>query len=274
VPADAVVVASFNFPESRLLAEIYAGALERAGLNVRRELELGPRELVSPALDQGHVDVVPEYLGTALGAADPSVVATTTPDALTALRAADGPRHLRVLEPAPAQNQNAVVVTKATATRLHLAVTSDLGPVAQTLRLGGPPECPSRPYCLQGLTQVYGLRFGQFVAVSGADRAQRALDDDVVDVAIMFTTDGRLADGGLVALADDRHLQPPENVVPVVREAVASRYGSRLVDALDRVSARLTTSALRLLNWRVSVGGRDPRAEASGWLTRQRLGGG
>ncbi|HET6954469.1 MAG TPA: ABC transporter substrate-binding protein [Acidimicrobiales bacterium] len=271
-PGRGVVVASFNFPESRLLAEIYAAALEDEGIEVRREIDLGRRELVDPALRQGLVDVVPEYLGSALSAADPgSAVDRSDPVAVSgALAAAVDGWGLRVLVHAEAQNQNALVVSRATAERLALAATSDLGPVAPSLTLGGPPECPRRPQCLVGLTDVYGLRFAAFVPLDGQAQVRRALEDGVVDVGVLFTTDGALAGDELVVLADDRGLQPAENVVPVVRAAVLDgRSGGRVAAALDEVSRRLTTANLRFLNWRVTVAGNDPAAEARAWLVRQ-----
>ena len=271
---EGVGVASFNFPESRLVAEIYAQALEDEGVDVRRELDLGPRELVMPALRQGLVDLVPEYIGTALTAADPGAAADVSdPEAVRgALASAVEPWGLRVLAHAAAQNQNALVVTRRTAERLSLAAVGDLGPAAATLTLGGPPECPERPYCLGGLRDVYGLRFEAFVPIAGQDRVRRALDDGVVDVGVLFTTDGALVGGDLVQLADDRGLQPAENLAPLVRaDVVAGAGGDRVVTALDEVSARLTTANLRFLNWRVSVAGNAPAAEAHGWLVRQGL---
>jgi osmoprotectant transport system substrate-binding protein len=83
------------------------------------------------------------------------------------------------------------------------------------------------------------------------------------------TTDGYLASGDLVLLADDRQLQPAENIVPLVRAAAVARYGARLGGALDAVSARLTTSDLISLNWRVTVAGNNVLAEARAWLQRQ-----
>jgi osmoprotectant transport system substrate-binding protein len=100
---------------------------------------------------------------------------------------------------------------------------------------------------------------------------QTALTDGVVDVGIMFTTDGHLAGSELVLLADDRSLQPVENVVPIVRDAVLRRWGDRVADTLNAVSARLTTETLRFLNWRVAVAGNEVNAEARGWLVRQGL---
>lgn len=250
---DAVVVASFNFPESELLAEMYAAVLENEGIEVERQLGLGPREIVGPALLQGHVDVVPEYIGSAL----PSI--------------SEPGSGVRLLTPAAAQNQNALVVTRSTAERLGLETLSDLATHASDLTLGGPSECPEREFCLRGLARVYGMTFAAFVPLDGASRTYRGLQEGVVDVAVMFTTDGHLAMRDLVTLADDRHLQPSENVVPAVRDEVVEQHGERVAAAIDRVSERLTTTSLRLLNWRVSIAGRSPRAEAEGWLLRQGL---
>ncbi len=266
-----VVVASFNFPESKLLAAIYGLAIGHAGIPVRFQFNLGPRELVQPALEQGLVDLVPEYLGTALTNLDPAVKAAMWQPAEVrrALARALARWHILVLAPAPAQDQNGVVVTSASARRLHLRTVSDLRPLAGKLALGGPPECPARPYCLPGLRTVYGLRFARFLPFDTEQQRVAALQDGVVNVAMLFTTDGNLATGGLALLSDDRHLQPAENVVPVLRAAVVKRWGPGVVSAVNAVSARLTTRALRFLNWRVQVAGKSALDEARGWLERQ-----
>lgn len=268
----ALVVASFDFPESVLLAEVYAQALEAAGVPVRRELRLGPRELVLPALRQGLVDVVPEYLGSALAAvSDGPVAATSTVTARRQLAAALAPDGLRVLAPSSAQDQNGLAVTRTTAERLGLRATSDLRGVAGRLALAGPPECPERPYCLLGLQRAYGLSFARFAAYVRESQRVTALEQGVVDVAVVFTTDGLLADADLVLLTDDRRLQPVENVTPVVSRAAVERYGERVVAALEGVSRALTSSALVVLSWRVEVAGQDVAAEARGWLLRRGL---
>jgi len=269
--AGTVVVASFNFPESELLAAIYGLAIRNAGIPVRLELGLGPRELVRPALEQGLADLVPEYLGTALNSVQPDAkVAWTDPAAeRNALAVAFAGWHIQVLTPAAAQDQNGVVVTRATAARLHLRTVSDLRRVAGGLSIGGTPECPKRPYCLPGLRSVYGLRFAAFEPFDAQAERVTALLDGVVDVAVLTTTDGNLATGNLVLLADDRHLQPAENVAPIVTDSATARYGKRLTGVLDEVSSRLTTNALLFLNWRVQVAGDDVVAEARAWLERQ-----
>jgi osmoprotectant transport system substrate-binding protein len=267
-----VVVSSFNFPESALLAEIYAQAIEAAGIPVHRELNLGPRELVQPALLAGLVDVVPEYLGSALASLAGADGALTA-DAATArdrLVAVLSPWGVEVLEPSAAQNQNGLVVSRATAERQGFRSISDLARLAG-LTLAGPPECPQRPYCLPGLESRYGIRVARFMPFDGESQRATALIEEVVDVAVMFTTDGRLATGDLVLLDDDRALQPAENIVPVISAAAMERYGDRLSGALNAVSAELTSNGLSFVNWRIDSAGRDIATEARGWLERHAL---
>jgi osmoprotectant transport system substrate-binding protein len=276
IRSDAVVVASFNFAESELLAEIYAQALQAAGIPVRRELDLGTREMVQPAMRQGLVDVVPEYLGTALTSIAPGAHVDWTDSAavLTALRGALEPWKLVPLRPAPASDQNGFAVTERTAATLNVHTLSELAELKQRLILGGPSECPVRPYCLVGLGRVYRLEFKKFVAIDDEGQRATALAEGVIDVAVTFTTDGRLATGSLVLLQDDRGLQPAENVVPVVSSRVLQRYGDKVTATLNAVSAALDSPSLRFLNWRVSVVGKDISAEANGWLSRHGLLGG
>lgn len=265
-----VVVASFNFPESELLAAIYGLAIRHAGIPVQLQLDLGPRELVQPALEQGLVDVVPEYLGTALTSLQPhaGVPMSDPAPVRAALARALARWNVQVMTPAAAQDQNGIVVTDATARRLGLSTVSDLRRAAGGLTLGGSPECPDRPYCLPGLRRVYGLRFAGFLPFGTERQRVAALEEGVVDVAVLDTTDGNLATGDLVLLSDDRHLQPVENVVPVITGRAIARYGKRLADAVNAVSAQLTTRALLFLGWRVEVAGNGIQAEARAWLER------
>jgi osmoprotectant transport system substrate-binding protein len=268
---DAVVVSSFDFPESEILAELYAQALEAAGVPVKRELQLGPRELVAPALEQGLVDVVPEYLGTALaylGGEQPRpATEEATRERLAAAYARQG---VRLLEPAPAEDQNSLVVTEGTALVYDLQTTSDLADVASAFSLGGPAECPDRPFCLQGLEDVYGLHFRRFVPLdSGGPLTVSALRDQEIDVGVLFSTDPHLVGGQFVELQDDRSLQPSENVVPAVRASVVDHWGEELRRPLDAVSAALTTDELRRLNAAVVLNGETPRQAARIWLSQR-----
>ena len=270
-PGPPVGVGSFNFPQSEQLAALYALALMQAGIPARLQLGLGPRELVQPAVAQGLVDVVPEYLGTALVSLEPGAcVATSDPVAVRhELVRALARWNVQVLQPAAAQDQDGLVVTGATAARLRLRTVSDLGPVAPQMVLGGAPECAQRPSCLPGLRRVYGLEFARFVPLDTEQERIDALGQGVVDVVVTGTAGGYLASGDLVLLADDRLLQPAGNIVPVVHAGAVERYGARLAGALDAVSARLTTSDLIYLNRQVTVAGHNVLAEARTWLERQ-----
>jgi osmoprotectant transport system substrate-binding protein len=259
--------ASFDFPESEILGELYGQALREHGYPVEPVVQLGAREVVAPALEQGKVDMVPEYLGSALNFLnDRDRVATSDPGLTHArLEQAFAPRGVSVLAYAPAQDRNGFVVTGELARMRGLEKLSDLIPMAGRLTLGGPPECPQRPLCLQGLQEVYRLRFARFEAMPSRDQTADELETGEIDVGMIDTTDPNLAKHDLVQLADDRDLQPAENVVPVVRREIVDAYGPSLVRLLNAVSAQLTTPDLARLNLQVDDGQPAPDA-AAGWL--------
>jgi osmoprotectant transport system substrate-binding protein len=272
-----VTVGSYDFAESRLLAELYSQSMEARGFRVQRAFGLGPREFVAPSLAAGLVEFVPEYAGTSLqfatlGAGVPVASSAVTHDAL---RHAFAPRDVTVLDAAPAQDKNAFVVRRDVAERYGLQRISDLAAVAPRLIFGGPPECPGRRLCLRGLEQVYDAKFKEFVRLdAGGPLTHSALDDGIVDVALLFSTDPALRRDDLVELEDDRALQPSENVTPLIRTGLLEREGPRLRAAVDDVSERLTTDVLRELNAQVSTdsaGVADVADVASRWLRAEGL---
>jgi osmoprotectant transport system substrate-binding protein len=273
-PAPTITVGSFDFPESILLAYIYAGALAAKRFPVRVLPDLGARELVDPALMNGLIQLVPEYSGSALdfmslGRRPATSDAAATYRSLTRLAASRG---LVAAQPAPAQDANAIVVTAATAARYHLRSIADLARQARGLVFGGPPECQERADCLLGLERTYGLRFKSFTATdTGGPLTLQALDSGQIGVGLLFTTDPGITAHHLVILADSRALQPAENVTPLVRRETAERYGPRLLAVLDAVSDRLTTGTLRSLDARVELTGLKPRKVADSWLRAQAL---
>jgi osmoprotectant transport system substrate-binding protein len=273
-PNDTVTVGSFDFPESRLLAELYSQALEAAGYPVRRAFDLGSREFVGPALMVGLVDLVPEYAGTAaqffgFGKDAPSSDPVVTRAQL--VRSLAG-RPIAALGEAEARNANAFVVTRETAEQDGLSTLSDLARISDDLVFGGAAECAVRPLCLVGLQKVYDISFKQVASLGEPDgpATLSALRNGYVDVAQLFTSDPALADGDLVELRDDRGLQPAENVTPLVRSEVLTRYGPRFAEVLDAVSSRLTTEELRALNasaaGRADVAPVDVGTVAADWL--------
>jgi osmoprotectant transport system substrate-binding protein len=268
-----ITVGSFNFPESVLLAYLYADALASQGYPVRVLPDLGSRELVDPALMAGLIQVVPEYTGSALEFADlgqqPATASTPATDQRLARSLAR--RDIRTGRPAVAQDGNAIVVTAATAARYHLRTIADLRPVARRLVFGGPPECAERADCLPGLRRAYGLHFRRFIPLdAGGPLTRQALVAGDISVALLFSTDPSIPAQHLVALTDNRHLQPAENIVPVVRRQTAARYPG-LLAALDAVSARLSTAVLVSLEDQVKLRGQAAWATAQTWLRAEGL---
>jgi osmoprotectant transport system substrate-binding protein len=270
---DVITVGSFDFAESIVVAEVYSQGLEAAGYKVERAFDLGPREFVGPALSAGLLEFVPEYAGTAsefysLSKAQPSDDVDATHTELTS--AVKGQR-LVALAAAPAQDANTFVVTASTADRLHLRALSDLQAVAPQLTFGGPPECPTRPLCLKGLEGTYGAKFREVVTLdAGGPLTRDALQGGLVDVALMFTTDPTIAADGFVELVDDRGLEPAENITPLVRTEIVTRWGTDLVALIDSISARLTTTAVRDLNASARAENADVAAIASAWWAATR----
>jgi osmoprotectant transport system substrate-binding protein len=265
--AGTIRFASYDFTENQILVEVYAEAARREGLLVSVQHGVGTREVVAPALEQGVVDVVIDYLGTALSFARPDASRLPrVPEEMHAVleRTLAG-RGVAVLEAAPAEDQNGFAVTTAFSIEHGVVRLSDLRPLAPQLTFGGPPECPERPFCLRGLEETYGLEFGAVRAMSSRTATVEDLRSGQIDVGLLETTDARLAVAPVVLLVDDRGLQPPENVVPLVRTAAIDRWGEELRTALDDVSARLTTADLVELNAAVELRGKTAEEAADQW---------
>ena len=265
--AAALRMASYDFHENQTLVEVYAEAARRAGVPVTVEHGMGTREILSPALEQGLVDVVVDYTGTALAfaRADPAPARRPPEEVHAALERTLSTRGVAVLAAAEAQDQNGFAVTRAFAGEHDVSRLSDLAPLAGELAFGGPPECPERPFCLLGLQDVYGLEFADVQAMTSRAETAEALRVGQIDVGMLETTDPRLAVSSLILLTDDRSLQPPENVVPLVRSDALDRWGNHLRTALDGVSARLTTEDLIQLNRLVEVEGLSSAEAAERW---------
>jgi osmoprotectant transport system substrate-binding protein len=265
-PVSTVRFVSFDFQENQILTEVYAEAVRRQGLPVSVQHGVGPREVVAPALQQGVVDVVIDYLGTALAFARPTADLPRDPVEMHEMLSRNlGERGVAVLTPAAAEDQNGFVVTTAFSSEHGIGKLSELAELAPSLTFGGPPECPDRPYCLRGLEDVYGLRFGEVVNMPSRAATVEALQSGLIDVGLLETTDARLAVAPIRLLIDDRELQPPENVVPLVRTGAIDRWGEELRTALDEVSTLLTTNDLVQLNRAVELEGLTPAEAAARW---------
>ncbi len=271
-----VIVGSTNFYEQITLGELYSQILEGNGYKVTRKFNLGNREIVYPAVKSGQIQIVAEYLATLLAFVDkdgkiakPSTDKTQTADGLKKAIDADG---LTVLAPADATDQNGFVVTKDTATTKNLKKLSDLTPVAKDLILGGPAECPQRPFCAIGLKSVYGLTFKDFKPLdAGGPLTVAALEGKQVDVGLLFTSDPSIVAKNFVLLDDDKHLQLADNIAPVVRKDLLSKDDGTITKLLNSISAKLTQAELNDMNKQVAVDKADSKVVAAAWLKKQGL---
>ena len=261
-----ITIGGFSFPESSILAQLYGQELAHAGYTVNYKPNLGTREVVAPALKNGDIDMYPGYAATDLeywnnkaGEANGDVTATTAK--LNGHLQSVG---LVALTPSPAVDQNAFAVTKATQQKYNLTKLSDLAAVGNQLVLGAGPECPTRPYCLPGLQQTYGIHFKDFKALDTDGPATRAaFKNGTIQVGLVFSSDGDLDQLGLVVLQDDKHLEAADNVVPIVRQKAATDEVKTL---LNKVSNGLTTADLVKLNSLASLQHEDPDQIAKDYL--------
>jgi osmoprotectant transport system substrate-binding protein len=265
-----VVGVSGAFAENQLVAEMYAQVLEHAGYTVDRQLDLRSREVSQNALEAGYIDVKPEYLSSLLLFLDPNAEASA--DAADVARQTAQlleSRGLTLLTPSAAEDTNQFVANAETARRFQLTTMSSLAPVAGQLTLGGPPECPHRPFCLPGLHDVYGVLFNDFTPLdAGGPLTVDALRRDAVQIGLLFSTDPSIDQNGFVPLVDDRHLQNAENITPVIR---SEKLNDEVRSLLDAVSARLSSEEMTELVGRVVIDGQDVATVATGFLTSNNL---
>lgn len=265
-----VVGVSGAFAENQIVAEMYAQILEDAGFKVERQLDIDSREISQPSLEKGEIHVKPEYLATLLLYYKKDAKETRDPEKISEeLAPLLKDKGIELLEFSSALDTNGLVVTKATADKHKLVKTSDLAPIAKDLVLGGPPECPTRPFCIPGLKETYGLEFKEFKALDvGGPLTVTALEGDQIDVAILFTSSGVIAKKNFVLLEDDKNLQASDNIVPVVNAEVLT---DEIRTLLNKVSEALTTENITALNARVEVDKEDPAAVAKEFLTDEDL---
>lgn len=261
--ADAIVVGSQAYYSNEIIAEIYAQALEKAGIEVERKFQIGQRDAYIPALESGEVDLFPEYTGNLLQFFDPETAARTSADVYAALPGAL-PEGLEVLDQSTATDQDSYTVTAEFAGKYGLASIGDLAGVTEPLTLGGPPELAERPYGPSGLKDVYGVD----VAFSGT--GSTTVEDLVVgtiNIANVYTADPQIQTRDLVVLEDPEGLFLASNVVPVVSSEVADE----VADVINAVSAALTPEGLVALNVQSTQDERSSADIAKDWLSEQGL---
>ncbi|MDH6243512.1 ABC transporter substrate-binding protein [Mycobacterium sp. OTB74] len=262
-----IVVGSADFPESKIIAEIYAQVLEANGFTVGRQFGIGSRETYVPAVKDHSIDLIPEYTGNLLQYFDPKTKATVPAEVELALHRAL-PGDLSILTPSPAEDADTVAVSEQTARKWNLKTIGDLARHSSEVKFGGPSEFLKRTEGLPGLKTNYGLDIppANFIAISdgGGPATVRALVDGTVTAANIFSTSPAIPQNHLVVLEDPKHNFLAANVVPLVS---SQKKSDQLKTVLDAVNAKLTTAALIDMNIAVSGnGGLDVDQAARKWV--------
>jgi osmoprotectant transport system substrate-binding protein len=281
----AVTMGSKNFTEAIILGQLYAQALQAKGFTVHLIQDIGPTEVIDPALLKGVIDLYPEYIGEiittltdiALGAPGGAAAATepAPPDswqqAYEQAASFEDRRGFTLLEPTPFQDHDELAVTKAFAAAHHLTTISQLGGLGP-LKYGAYQPELSRYEGYVGLQQAYGLTNLQFVPYTPGNPIYAALNSGQIQVAGAFSTDPQLRSGKYVILTDPKNIFGYQNVAPVVNKSVLSREGPAFAQTLNAVSSHLTLAVMQMLNAEVVLDGLSPAAAAHQFLSTQMSG--
>jgi osmoprotectant transport system substrate-binding protein len=266
-----VKIGSDGFYESKLMAEIYGQALEAKGYTVDRTgIGLGTRKVTAAALESGQFDLKPEYVGSGLAYYDAT---KTTGDpaanaaALQAILTGKG-GGITVLDYSPAADQNAFVVTQATATANSLTKMSDLAAVQTKLKFGVATDCATNPVCAAAIKTAYGVDLSGALPLAACDQPMvDALKAGTISVGELCSTQPDIVQNGWVVLADDKHTQPADNIAPLVRNDLLAKVDKPSFDKiLNDVSAKMNTADLTKLNAEYVFDKKDVATIAKEWL--------
>lgn len=275
--AGTIVIGSANFPENVLLMNMYAAALEDAGVTVETKPEIGAREVYMQALEDGSIDLLPEYNGALLAflaaGQDQEVPrdVTSPEDVYDALQDVL-PEGTETLPQSEAEDKDTLTVTQETAEEYDLTSIADLEPVAGDLVVGAGPEFRDRFQGLVGLEEVYGLTFKEFKPLDvGGPLTVNSLKDGSIDVGNIFSTDSSIETEGFVVLEDPENLYTSQNITPLIR---SDKLTPEAEEALNAVSEALTTENLTEALARVQVDKDDPSVVAQEFLEQEGVIGG
>jgi osmoprotectant transport system substrate-binding protein len=261
---ESITVGAADFAENNILAQLYGQALAADDFDVTVEESFGTRPVLLDGLEDGSVDLVPEYAGALLDELVGAGTATgDTDETVSALDDALADEGLVAFDPSDAQDVDALAVTQETAEEFDLETYSDLAEVADELVLGAPPECEEFAACLPGLEETYGIVFEEFTPLEAGPVIFEALLNGDIDVARVFSTDPVIADEDLVVLEDDEALNPAQNIIPVATDEFDT---DAVADTCNEVSAALTTENLTEMVGQVVNDREDPADVAQQFL--------
>jgi osmoprotectant transport system substrate-binding protein len=262
-----ITVGSADFSESQVLGEIYAGAIKAKGITVTTKPNIGSRDVYIKALQDGSIDIVPEYTGSLLTFLK-GTAPSQDPDAVYTALKSTLPPTLVVLDKSTAQDKNSIVVTKDTQSKYSLKSIADLTAHQADITVAAPPEFQMRQQGLVGLKSEYGFAPANFLPLKGA-AVVNALTNGQAQAANIFSTDPSISANGFVTLEDPKLLFGSDNVVPLMRK---DKVNDTITAALNAVSAKIDTATLTDLVKQVDVDKKDASAVAKDFLSKNGLG--
>jgi osmoprotectant transport system substrate-binding protein len=269
--ADIVKIGSKNFTEQFIVAEVYAQALEKAGIKVERHLNLGAVLVAHTALINGDIDLYPEYTGTALASVVKGDLSGSADKIYSDVKDYyEKNLKLTLLEPTKINNGYAIITLPETAGKYHLKTLTDLGPASKDLTFGAEGGFGDRKDGLPGMKQTYGIRFKEFKIFAKLGIRYSALINKELDVSFAFATDWQISDNKLVVLDDDKHLFPPYYLVPVVRQDALAK-NPKIAEVLNKISPLLDNESMREMNAKVDRDKEEPADVAAEFLKAQNL---
>ena len=264
----AIVVGGKAFTEQILMTEMTIQLLEAKGFKITRKAGMG-NAILRAAQENGEVDLYWEYTGTSLVTHNKVTDKLNAADTYRRVKELDAAKGIVWLNASPLNNTFALAMRKDEATRRGIATMSDLARVARTdssLTFASNAEFPTRPDGLRPMQRAYGFEFArENVKRMDAGLTYQALRDKQVDVALVFSTDGRIAAFNFTVLADDKGFFPSYALAPVIRKQVLDRNPG-VAEPLNALAAKLNDTVMQRLNASIDVDKKTVEEVATAFL--------
>jgi osmoprotectant transport system substrate-binding protein len=254
-----------NTPEQFVLGELYDQALSAQGFTVTLTRNIGPASVSLQALQQGSLDIYPEYLNVWDVLAGQTQSFRSVADAYAVGSVFANEHGLQLLRPTPFSDTQGLAVLSSYAAADRIGSLADLEFAGPGLVVGAPIEFSQSPQGLPAIEYAYHFKPAKVVPIDiGSQYA--ALSSGQIQAAYVNTTDGQLSESAYRMLRDPRHILGFGNVVPVVSQLAIQREGPTFVATIDHVDALLSTPVIRELNAEVTLDHDDPTAVAGQFL--------
>lgn len=252
-----VRIGSKGFTENEIVAEVYALALEDAGLKVERTPDLGS-SIIHQSLTTGDIDLYPEYTGTGLISVLKEEPKTSADEVYREVKKQyEDKFKISWLDYSPASDGQGIVITRAASDQYGIKTISDLQKNADKIRFASQGEFDQRSDGIPGLTAKYGEFHWKSTNVYDNALKYQVLDQNQADAAPAYTTEGQLSDTGkYLLLEDDKQAWPPYNLAPLVRDEILQK-NPKIAEVLNKISPKITTENITKANAEVDLKGKE-----------------